>query len=43
MGRMSKMTKEQKYEEFKRHLWSLNLDWKEYERRLREWCIKNNF
>lgn len=37
------MTKEQKYEEFKRHLWSLNLDWQEYERRLREWCIKNNF
>lgn len=37
------MTKDQKYEEFKRYLRSLNLDWQEYERRLREWCEKNKY
>lgn len=37
------MSKEERYEEFKRYLRSLNLPWQEYERRLFEWCKKNQF
>lgn len=31
------------YERYKRYLQSLNLPRQEHERRLREWCIANNF
>ena len=37
------MNKEERYEEFKHYLRSLNLTWQEYERRLFEWCKKNRF
>ena len=38
-----KMNKTQKYEEYKKYLQSLNLSYDEYERRIREWCKRNNY
>lgn len=35
------MSKLQKYENYKKYLQSLNLPCLEYEKRLRDWCIKN--
>lgn len=37
------MNKTQKYEEYKKYLQSLNLSYEEYERRMREWCKRNNY
>lgn len=37
------MNKTQKYEAYKKYLQSLNLSCEEYERRIREWCRKNNY
>jgi len=34
--------KYREYEKFKQYLWSLKLSHKEYEKRLREWCGKND-
>jgi hypothetical protein len=37
------MTKDEQYKEFISHLRSRNLDYTEYERRVREWCVKNKY
>lgn len=37
------MNKNQKYEAYKQYLRRLNLSSAEYEKKLREWCIKNKF
>lgn len=35
--------KDRQYEDYKNYLKSLNLNWQEYEKRIREWCKKNNY
>lgn len=37
------MNKTQQYEAYKQYLKSLNLSYKEYEERIKEWCKKNKF
>lgn len=37
------MNKDEQYRDFLCYLRSLNLDYKEYEKRVREWCIKNKY
>ncbi len=34
---------DEKYREFKKYLNTLNLSGMEYERRIKEWCDKNNY
>lgn len=35
--------KEQRYEEYKKHIASLNITVKEFEKRLRKWCKDNKY
>ena len=35
--------KDRQYEDYKNYLKGLNLSWQEYEKRIREWCKKNNY
>ena len=35
--------KDRRYEDYKNYLKSLNLNYQEYEKRIREWCKKNNY
>jgi hypothetical protein len=37
------MKKDREYENYKNYLKSLCLSSKEYEKRIREWCRKNNY
>ena len=37
------MSKSEQYEAYKRYLESLNLPYREYERRIIEWCKKNKY
>lgn len=35
--------KDRQYEDYKNYLKGLNLSWQEYEKKIREWCKKNNY
>lgn len=37
------MSKTMEYEEYKKHLQKLNLTPVEYQKKLKQWCIKNKF